>query len=585
MNFHLVNAFNEAIRQCALAQNDFTADFQAEVRPADPRFGDFQANGVLAYAKKIKTNPRALADKLVAAMREGDFPESDFDLSVAGPGFINITLKPALLLEWLALFGSPEQLKQGASTLYQGRSVVVDYSSPNTAKQMHVGHIRSMVIGEAICRMLIFCGAKVTRDNHIGDWGTPIGKVIVGFKRFLDPDALAKDPLEELERLYKKVDALAKEQPELLDESRRELVKLQNKDPENLALWRRIIALNEDGLNSIYRLLDIRFDLTLGESFYEDKLEPVYRELTEQKIATESQGALVVFHPEHPRFAQQPFIVRKSDGASNYATTDLATALYRVEELGSDTLIYVTDGRQQDHFQQLFLTVEKWFKATGKSIPEMIHVWFGTILGEDGKAIKTRSGDPIRLKDLLREAEERALAVVRAKSPHLDNREARNIAQTVGIGAIKYADLAQNRTNDYVFAWDKLLSFDGNTAPYLLYAVARIHSIFAKLNDRADSDGLEGEPSPFETEKELCLARKLTSFASVIAQTTNDLRPHFLCTYLFELATEFSAFYSADKVLVDDPPVRARRLLLCRRTLLFLETGLHLLGIKTLQRM
>ena len=587
MDFHLSHTLTGIASRAAAALPEFDSTFTPDIRPADPRFGDFQCNGVLPFAKKTRTNPRALAEKLLPALRQAGLDEDRFALSVAGPGFINITLSPSFLLDWLLAFDDAEGLQGGASTLYQNQKIVIDYSSPNTAKQMHVGHIRSMVIGEAIARLLTFCGAGVIRDNHIGDWGTPMGKVILGYKRFLDSEALQKDPLEELERLYKKVNQLCEEDPAVLDEARAELVRLQNKDPENHALWKEIIALNEQALDQIYQTLDIQFDMHLGESFYENRLEPVYRELQDLGIAEESQGALAVFHPEHPRFKTQPFIIRKSDGASNYATTDLATALYRVTELEADGLVYVTDGRQQDHFQQLFLTVEKWFRATDRKIPRQSHVWFGTILGEDGKAIKTRSGDPIRLRELLHEAEERAYRIVREKNPDLPEEESRDIARTVGIAAIKYADLSQNRTSDYVFAWDKLLSFEGNTAPYLLYAVARIHSIFSrgKIPLKASEADDASPPIPFSSPAELSLARKLTSFSKILEQTTNDLRPHVLCTYLYELATEFSSFYNADKVLVEDPAVRSRRLLLCRRTLLFLETGLHLLGIKTLRKM
>jgi arginyl-tRNA synthetase len=311
----------------------------------------------------------------------------------------------------------------------------------------------------------------------------------------------------------------------------------------------------------------------------------VYNELTKLGLAEESQGALVVFHPEHPRFKTQPFIIRKSDGASNYASTDLATMLYRVEHFKADAIVVLTDTRQSDHFEQLWLTTQKWFAKTGRKLPRFEHVTFGSILGEDGKAIKTRSGDPIKLKDLLAEAEARAFAIVTEKSPELPETERRDIANAVGVGAVRYADLVQNRSSDYVFAWDKILSFDGNTAPYLLYAVARIRSIFRKQNIEPKDAASGAGATPPETPGELALARKLASFASALKLTTTTLRPHFLCIYLYELAGEFSSFYTADKVLVDDPAVRARRLLLCARTLLVLETGLRLLGLRPLSRM
>jgi arginyl-tRNA synthetase len=302
-------------------------------------------------------------------------------------------------------------------------------------------------------------------------------------------------------------------------------------------------------------------------------------------LATESEGALVVFHPEHPRFNTQPFIIRKSDGAANYASTDLATMAYRVEHFGADAIVILTDARQTDHFEQLWLTTQKWFKATGRRLPRFEHVSFGSILGEDGKAIKTRSGDPIRLKALLAEAEDRAFTLVSEKSPELSEAERHEIAAAVGIGAVRYADLSQNRSSDYVFAWDKILSLEGNTAPYLLYAVARIHSIFRRHGvNPADATAVAAATAP-ESETELALARKLVALASTLDLTTSQLRPHFLCTYLYELAGAYSAFYAADKVLVDDPAIRARRLLLCARTLLVLESGLRLLGLRTLGRM
>jgi arginyl-tRNA synthetase len=568
-----------AARKLGFAESEFSA----EIRTADPRHGDFQANGILAYAKARKANPRALAEQLVAALPEE--VRLICEPSIAGPGFINFRLHPGALLAWLQHHGTVGQLEEGAAGLHRGQRYVVDFSSPNTAKQLHVGHVRGMVIGEAICRMLAFCGATVIRDNHIGDWGTQFGKLIWGYKNLRDDAALARDPLEELERLYKAADAATKEKPETLDAARAELVKLQAGDAENLALWNRINAISSGAFEEIYRKLDIRFDHQLGESFYNDKLTPVYAELTRLGLATESEGALVVFHPEHPRFNTQPFIIRKSDGAANYASTDLATMAYRVEHFKADAIVILTDARQTDHFEQLWLTTQKWFTATGRRLPRFEHVSFGSILGEDGKAIKTRSGDPIRLKALLAEAEERAFTLVSEKSPELSETERREIAAAVGIGAVRYADLSQNRSSDYVFAWDKILSLEGNTAPYLLYAVARIHSIFRRHGvDPTDAGAVAAATAP-ESETELALARKLVALASTLDLTTSQLRPHFLCTYLYELAGAYSAFYAADKVLVDDPAIRARRLLLCARTLLVLESGLRLLGLRTLSRM
>ena len=581
--FNFIVALDQALRQAASACGFAVEAFAPDVRPADPRHGDFQANGVLAYAKSRKQNPRALAEQLVAALPA--HLRADFSLTIAGPGFINFTAQPAALSRWLAAFSDRAALTTGAASASPraGQTWIVDYSSPNTAKQMHVGHLRSAVIGESLCRLLAFTGTTVIRDNHIGDWGTQFGKLIWAYKRHVDRGALDQSPLEEFERLYKLGNSLSESDPSTLEEARQELVKLQAGDPENLAIWKLINEASLVAFQEIYDQLGIRFDYTLGESFYNDKVEAVYASLTAAGLAEPSQGALVVFHPEHPRFKTQPFIVRKSDGAANYASTDLATIRYRCDHFHAAGALYVVDKRQGDHFEQLFLTARKWFEREGRPLPQLEHVDFGTVLGENNKPLKTRSGDNIRLKDLLDEARERALRLVNEKSAELPEAERRAIAAIVGVGSVQYADLAQNRSSDYVFSWDKMISLEGNTAAYLLYAVARIHSIFRKLN-LAPGAGEEAA-SALETPGEIALARKLLKFADALQLASGQLRPHYLCTYLYELAGEFSTFYAADKVAVDDPAVRGRRLRLCARTLLVLETGLDLLALRTLQRM
>ncbi len=589
VSFNLVADIDAAVKSAATAAGLAEADaFAPEVRTADPRHGDFQANGVLAYAKARKLNPRQVAEKIIAAIPAG--VREIYAVSIAGPGFINFVLEPAALLAWLRTYDSEQHLRDGAAAAHAGQTWVVDYSSPNTAKQMHVGHLRSAVIGEAICRMLAFTGARVIRDNHLGDWGTQFGKLIYGYKRWADPAALTADPIEELERLYKLGHHATPEGSPELDEARQELVKLQSGDPENVALWKKFSEVSLGAFQQIYDRLGIEFDHHLGESFYNDKVDRVYRELTETGIAENSEGALVVFHDEHPRFSRNterpnPFMVRKADGASGYASTDLATALYRAEHFKADGIVVVTDFRQADHFEQLFLTVKKWFAAKKYRLPELHHVTFGAVTGEDGKALKTRSGDVIKLKALLDEAVERALAIVNEKNAELPEAERREIARVVGVGAVQYADLSQNRSSNYVFSWDKMLSLEGNTAPYLLYAIARIHSIFRKAGVAPGSAESEAAATGFETPTEIALARKLTKFPDAIRLATETLRPHYLSLYLFELAGDYSSFNNADKVLVDDPAVRARRLLLCARTLVMLETGLHLLGLRTLKRM
>ncbi|MEO5959964.1 MAG: arginine--tRNA ligase, partial [Opitutaceae bacterium] len=589
VSFNLAADLDAVLQSAAAAAGLAEASaFAPEVRTADPRHGDFQANGVLGYAKARKLNPRQVAEKLTAALPVS--VRESYDVSVAGPGFVNFILKPAALLTWLRTYNSAQPLRAGAAAAHAGQTWVVDYSSPNTAKQMHVGHLRSAVIGEAICRLLQFTGARVIRDNHLGDWGTQFGKLIYGYKRWADPAALGSEPIEELERLYKLGnDATPDGSPEL-EEARRELVRLQSGDPESVALWQKFSDVSLAAFQQIYDRLGIKFDYALGESFYNDKVGRVYRELAETKIAEDSNGALVVFHDEHPRFNRHierpnPFMVRKADGASGYASTDLATALYRLEHFNADGIVVVTDFRQADHFEQLFLTVKKWFAAKHYRLPELHHVTFGAVTGEDGKALKTRDGDTIKLKALLDEAVERAFGIVSEKNPELPDVERREIARIVGVGAVQYADLSQNRSSNYVFSWEKMLALDGNTAPYLLYAVARIHSIFRKAGVTAGDDASELAATPPETPAEIVLARKLTKFPDAIRIASETLRPHYLSLYLFELAGDYSSFNNADKVLVDDPAVRARRLLLCARTLLMLETGLGILGLPTLTRM
>ena len=581
--FHLAAGLEAALKAAAAAAGLDSGRFLPEVRAAEPRHGDFQANGAFAYAKEVRANPREVAGKLLAQLPM-DIRQA-YDAAIAGPGFINFTLKPEALLAWLQVHSSRAQLAAGAATARSGETWVVDYSAPNTAKQMHVGHLRSAVIGEALSRLLAFTGAKVIRDNHIGDWGTQFGKLIWAYKRDLDPAALARDPIEEFERLYKAGNAAAEADPAILKQAQQELVILQAGDAENLAIWRQITAASLEAFQKIYDQLGIRFDETLGESFYNDKVGRVYRELADTGLAVESQGALVVFHDGHPRFKTQPFIIRKSDGAANYASSDLATLLYRAEHFHTHGIIYVVDSRQRDHFEQLFLTAAEWFRRAGRVLPAVHHVDFGTVLGENNKPLQTRDGRNIKLKDLLGEAEERAYALVSQKSPDFPEAERRSIGAVVGIGSVQYADLAQNRSSDYVFAWDKLISLEGNTAAYLLYAVARIHSIFRREGLQPGAAGAEEGAGAPETPAEIALARKLVKFADAVRVATDTLRPHFLCLYLYELAGEFSAFYGADKVLVDDRAIRARRLLLCSRTVLILETGLHLLGLRTLTRM
>jgi arginyl-tRNA synthetase len=564
----------------------FGEEFSAQVQLAPARFGDFQANGALAQGKRSQIPPRQLAQRWLEAVRgEEMFSPTRYELQVAGGGFLNIALSGQAMVEWLAAHGDGDALRRSAREL-DGRTCVVDFSSPNSAKQMHVGHLRSLVLGDAICRILEFFGARVIRDNHIGDWGTQFGILLRQMAREgvtleeMEPE----EGLKLLEGLYRRGFREVEESEEALREAREELVALQGGDRARLALWERINAISLAAFQQIYDLCSVHFDLVRGESCYRDSLDRVFRELLDCAIAEEDGGALAVFHRDHGRFCTQPFLIRKSDGASNYASSDLATVLYRVERLGADAILYAVDARQQDHFQQLFLTVERWFARMGYRLPELRHISFGTICGEDGRAIRTRSGEPIPLRQLFSEAIARALAIVEKKNPGLDGESRRRIARAVGVGAIKYGDLCQNRTSDYAFSWDRMLSFDGNTAPYLLYALARLHAI-ARHAPRELSNEAGEAISPIRDGEERALARKLLHFPTTLHQVLADFRPHLLCTYLYELAGEFSSFYAACRVIGPDRDESRRRLFLCSRTRTFLQLGLELLGLETLEQM
>ncbi len=555
----------------------------------DARFGDYQTNVGMILAKQQRANPRQLAQQIIDQLDVADFCEPP---EIAGAGFINFRLKPEWLSARFAEFADDARLGVPAPPLQ--RTIVIDFSSPNVAKPMHVGHIRSTILGDALARIAEFVGHRVVRDNHIGDWGTQFGMLLVGWRTEMDRAALEADPLGEMERIYKLISARCKEDPATLDAARAELVKLQGGDAENLCIWKEMIRLSQAQFDAIYGRLGVRFDVALGESFYNPWLKQVVAELRERGIAAESGGALCVFSDgsipaesdpflvkDKEGWRKNPALVQKSDGAANYTTTDLATLRYRMNEWTPDEIVYVTDGRQQLHFRQFFAIFRRWQPEFAEKV-RLAHVWFGSILGDDGKPFKTRSGDTIKLTDLLDEAEERAWKIVAEKNPDLAETERRDIARIIGLGAVKYADLLPNRQSDYVFAWDKLLSLQGNTAPYLQNAYVRIRSIFRKAGEDFKfqiSDFRFGEAA------ELALAKKLFQFGEVIPQVLEDHRPNLLANYLFELANTFHGFYEACPVLKSEGDTRAARLALCDATARTLQKGLGLLGIGVPERM
>jgi len=537
---------------------------------ADARHGDFQSNALMGLAKQRQMNPRQLATDVVAQLDVAEWCEP---VEIAGPGFLNFRLRPEAVN--VALQTALASAKPFITPAATPRTVVVDFSSPNVAKPMHVGHIRSTILGDSLARVLRLLGHRVVTDNHIGDWGTQFGMLLLGWKTQLDEAALAADPIGELERIYKLINA----DEALRDDARAELVKLQNGDEENLGIWRRMIELSQVQFDHVYSRLAIEFDETLGESFYNPILAGVVEDLISQNIAEESEGAMAVFFPDDAQLADKPAIVRKSDGAANYTTTDLATLQHRLAEWAPDEIVYVTDGRQQLHFQQLFKIFRRW---KSDATVRLEHVWFGSILGPDGKPFKTRSGEVVRLADLLDEAQERAYAVVSEKNAELDETQRREISRVVGLGALKYADLSNNRQTDYVFDWDKMLALQGNTAPYLQYAYTRARSIFRKVDAPDFANITVAAAAP----EELGLAKHLMNFGQTLEMVADDHRPNFLCNYLFELAGHFSCFYEACPVLKAKTDVeRESRLALCELTGRVLKTGLEVLGIEVTEVM
>ena len=549
---------------------------EKEVKPLEitiatnEKFGDFQTNFAMMNSKIIGGNPRKIAEELVNNIPENKVIEK---LEIAGPGFINIFLKDSFVSKYVGLMTSE---KYEFKELDTHGDIIIDYSSPNIAKRMHIGHLRSTIIGDSVKRLCNFLGYHTVADNHIGDWGTQFGKLIVGYHNWLDKEAYEKNPIEELERVYVEFTKQSEEHPELEDIAREELKKLQDGDEKNYKLWQEFIKVSLQEYNKLYTRMGIHFDTYYGESFYHPIMPSVVEELVEKGLAVEDQGAKVVFFDEKDNL--HPCIVQKKDGAFLYSTSDIATIKFRKENYDVNKIIYLTDERQQDHFKQFFKITE----MLGWDI-EKVHIWFGIMRFADG-VFSTRKGNVIRLEQLLDEGKKRALEIIEEKNPNLSAEEKDNIAEVVGVGAIKYADLSQNRQSPIIFEWDKILSFEGNTAPYLQYSYARIQSILRKaeeigkpLNEKFDMKISE--------KAERNLATYLTLFPTMALRAGEAYKPNLLTDYLFELAKKFNTFYNSCPILNQEDDILFSRLVLIDRVAKTLKTGLDLLGINTVNRM
>ena len=559
---------------------DLLSNFQGSVTSAaDTRFGDYQTNAAMVLAKKIGMPPRELAAEIINQIDVDDISETP---EIAGPGFINFKIQDSTIHSRLDDILSSDRLGIEESTTPE--KILIDFSSPNIAKPMHIGHIRSTIIGDCLRRVANFLGHDVIADNHIGDWGTPIGQVIYGWKNNLNESAFNEDPIKELLRLYQLVKEGFESDPKINAACLEETVKLQSGDEESISLWNQFKEITLSEANKIYSRLDIDFNVTLGESFYHNQLAPLVEDLLAKGIAEISDGAVCIFSnneleaKDDPLLVRRdgewipvPCMVRKKDGGFNYATTDIATIDYRVNELKSDKILYVVDDRQSLHFRQLFeVSRQREIKT------QLHHVSFGKILGEDRKPFKTREGSVPNLSSVLEEAVQRAKSVVDDKSNGLSEKEKEDVAEKIGIGAIKYFELSQSRVSDYIFSWDKMLALQGNTAPYMINAYVRTRSIFRKIGDDAN---ISLHDLALSNDSERSISIKLCQYSEVVPEVMTDYRPNLLATYLYELAQTFHSFYEQCPVLNSKEQTRNTRLALCEATSKVLKHGLELLGI------
>ncbi|MBT82378.1 MAG: arginine--tRNA ligase [Alteromonadaceae bacterium] len=576
MNIHalLVSRFSEALEKLGAENAPVPV-----ARSSRPEFGEYQFNGAMALAKQLRQKPRDIAEKIVELVNLDDVASK---LEVAGPGFINVHLSDSWLANQCEL--ALHDPRMGVAKDSQ-QTIVVDYSSPNLAKEMHVGHLRTTIIGDAVVKVLEFLGHKVIRQNHMGDWGTQFGMLLAHLSDKLESE-VAETALSDLEDFYREAKVRFDEEEGFADRAREYVVKLQGGDEQCLTLWKQFIDVSVQHSEEVYDKLNVSLtrDDIMGESAYNDDLANVIRDLKEKGIAVEDQGAQVVFIPELADKEGNPavYIVQKSGGGYLYSTTDLAAMRYRSGKLNADRTLILTDARQALHFKQTEIVGRKAGFMKAEQTYE--HCPFGMMLGSDGKPFKTRTGGTVKLVELLDEAVERAGKLISERDNDLSEAELAEVARKVGIGAVKYADLSKNRTTDYVFNWDTMLSFEGNTAPYLQYAFTRVKSIFRKSGIAVAE--LKGAMT-FTEKQEHALAVLLLQFEEVIGLVSREATPHVLCTYLYDVASAFMSFYEACPILKDgiDEAVRNSRLELAALVANTLEQGLSLLGIETLEKM
>lgn len=563
----------------ALVAAGAPANSEALVRQsAKAQFGDYQANGVMGAAKKLGIAPRQLAEQVLTHLELDGIASK---VEIAGPGFINIFLDPAWLAKQVEIALADERLGVAA---VKPQTIVVDYSAPNVAKEMHVGHLRSTIIGDASVRTLEFLGHNVIRANHVGDWGTQFGMLIAYLEKMQNEHANEMD-LSDLEAFYREAKKHYDEDAEFAERARAYVVKLQGGDEYCREMWRKLVDITMSQNQKNYQRLNVTLtkDDVMGESLYNSMLPGIVADLKAKGLAVESEGATVVFLDEYKNKEGEPMgvIIQKKDGGYLYTTTDIACAKYRYETLGADRVLYYIDSRQHQHLMQAWTIVRK-----AGYVPDSVsleHHMFGMMLGKDGKPFKTRSGGTIKLSDLLDEAVERAGKLIAEKNPALSSDELAKLVEVVGIGAVKYADLSKSRTTDYIFDWDNMLAFEGNTAPYMQYAYTRVSSIFKRAG--IDEQSLSGNIVLTE-DREKALAARLIQFEETITQVAREGTPHVMCTYLYDLAGLFSSFYEACPILTaESEEQRNSRLQLAALTARTLKTGLDTLGIETVERM